>query len=511
VAAAAGVGTLVASGGQAAGASVRPGVASPRVRHAGRASAVRLKRIVDVAKLPPASATPPAKNVEPAETAPVTGPPRTSGIVALTQKGIRSGSGSPVASASSTERVSVAGFSDRGIPPDTQLAVSSKYVVEFVNTSGEVLNHAGTVITSFDLGSLFSGTAGAGSDPKIVYDASSGDFFATYISAFTRPSGPSEVDLAVTKNPTGSWAVYTVNTESILQDQPKLGVSSDKLTISWNDNGNSGPEEYKVIQKAGVVAQLNTVAGVIWGPDSGRLNVVPAVQLSASTTAYSVFHNYNSSTVGVLAFTGVPGISPTTFTENDMSIAKTSAPPAAAQPPVGGVASRTLDTGDDRLESTVWYKGDLWTSGGDVCRAKTDKSSRACLRVIHISTPTMSVVRDVDVTMVGGSVMYPAVVMDARRDLWIAFSSSSKSKFASSEVAEAAGGDIGPTLGETTYKTGTGAINVNSACATPPDNRFGDYSGVAVDPARKDLGIWAATEFGLAGCQSGTQLGSFTP
>ena len=237
----------------------------------------------------------------------------------------------------------------------------------------------GAVLKSFDLGTFFSGAAGTGSDPKIVFDAASGEFYAAYISKVTSHDGPSEIDLAVTSNPQGSWAIYTVHAESILQDQPKLGVSSDKLTISWNDNGNSGPEEFMVIQKAGVAAHHSTVAATIWGPDSTRLNLIPADQLSASKTAFAVFHNYNSAKVGVLSFTGVPGISPVSFTESDASIARTSAPPAAAQPPSGGKASPTLDTGDDRLESAAW-SGACCGPLATTCASSgpTRRSGRAC-------------------------------------------------------------------------------------------------------------------------------------
>jgi hypothetical protein len=316
-------------------------------------------------------------NVEPPETAPVTRAPRTTGLVALVQKKIAGPERE--ASAAAVERSSVAGLSLNGkLPPDTQLAVGPSRVVEFVNDSGIVLDHSGTVLKTFDLGSLFSGKAGTGSDPKVVYDSSSKDFFACYISKFS-DDGPSTIELAVTSDPLGSWFIYDVNDERILQDQPKLGVSSDKLTISWNDHGNSGPEEYIVIRKAGVVAHAGTVPATIWGPDSSRLNVVPAVQLSSSSTAFAVYHNYTSDKVGLLSFTGVPGISPTAFTEKDFTIASTSAPPAAEQPPVGMTASPTLDTGDDRLESTVWSTGTLWTAGNDVCRSRPiEPRDRAC-------------------------------------------------------------------------------------------------------------------------------------
>jgi len=479
--------------------------------HVGRSHSIHLVRRVNAGRLPaPTHQT--VINVEPEETAPVTRAPRTTGVVPLVQKKI--GAPAADAGAAAVERSSVAGLSLNGhMPPDTQLAVSPSRVVEFVNDSAEVLDHSGTVLKTFDLGTLFSGKANTGTDPKIVYDSSSKDFFASYISKFSDDSA-STVELAVTSDPTGNWFIYDVNDEKILQDQPKLGVSSDKLTMSWNDHGNSGPEEYIVIQKAGVVAHAGTVPGTIFGPDSSRLNIVPAVQLSASSTAFAVYHNYTSNKVGLLSFTGVPGISPTSFTERDFTIASTSAPPGAGQPPVGMTSSPVLETGDDRLESTVWSNGTLWTAGNDVCRFKTDRASRSCLRVIKISTAQQALERDVDITMVGGDVMYPSVVTDARSDIWIAFSSSSTSQFASAEVAEAPGGTIGATIGAIIYKTGTGSINIVSPpCTTPPTtrNRFGDYSAAVIDPARKELGIWTAEEFGVSGCNWGTQLGAFTP
>ncbi|MGO8956435.1 MAG: hypothetical protein ACLQFR_03530, partial [Streptosporangiaceae bacterium] len=70
--------------------------------------------------------------------------------------------------------------------------------------------------------------------------------------------------------------------------------------------------------------------------------------------------------------------------------------------------------------------------------------------------------RDVDITMVGGDVMYPAVMIDNQGDFWVAFSSSSTTQYPSSEVAEAPGGTIRPTIGGIIYRTGSGSS------VTPP-------------------------------------------
>ncbi len=500
-----------ASAGRSERAADRAAITARSAVHKKR-SPVKRARIVDAAKLPPPQKGKVEK--EPKETMPRQLKPRTTGIIQLVQgKGSAVGPVSPARPAF-TLGVSVGGLQRNGTePPDTQVAVGGskgQWIVEFVNRGALVLNRGGTVLGTFDLGALFYGVPGIGGDPKIVYDPASGDFFASYLRFSDNGSGPSTVSLGVASNPLGTWVIYTVSAEGILQDQPKLGFSSNKIVMSWNQNGNGGPEQYKVIQKAGIVAHAASVPGVIWGPDSSRLNVIPAVQLTPGNTAYAIYHPYNGTKVGVMSFTGVPGISPVSVTETDRSVARTTSPPAASQP---GAGSPKLDTGDDRLESAVWSNGNLWAGGNDSCRYRTDTAARSCLRIIHISTATMTVRQDVDITMVGGDVMYPAVMIDSQGDFWVAFSSSSATQYSSSEVAEAPGGTIGATIGGIIYRTGSGPISYSSCTKPPVRQRFGDYSGAADDPA--ESGIWAATEWGAPSakvqCSWATQVAQFRP
>lgn len=492
---------VVLAGGDASGQPSATAARGVKVRP----TSVTLVRTVSAARLPPPKFNR-VPTVEPKETEPVSGPPRTTGVVPLATPARPT----PGARAASVTQLAVAGIPSTGFfPPDTQLAVSRKFVVEFVNDTGDVFDHHGKLLKSFDLGSLFSGKAGQGSDPKIVFDGSSGQFFATYISAFTRGGGPSQIDLAVTSDPTGKWTIYRVQARGILMDQPKLGVSSNKLTIAWNDIGGSGPPEFEIVQKAGIVARHHSVPAGTVARDGSRTNISPAIQFSGGGTALAAFHNLDSGDTGVLATTGVPGISTTIVHQFDLSVAGISAPPGGRQPRVGGVASPTLDTGDDRLESTVLFGGDLWTAGNDVCQGSGDSAPRSCLRLIDIGLAPLTVKNDVDITMFGGDVYYPALTFDAASNLWIAFSSSSSTQFASSEIAELPSESVAPPVSATIYHAGTGAQKCGSK--KDPRNRFGDYSGAAIDPARKDLGIWTATEFGRTGCSWKTELGSFTP
>jgi hypothetical protein len=117
------------------------------------------------------------------------------------------------------------------------------------------------------------------------------------------------------------------------------------------------------------------------------------------------------------------------------------------------------------------------------------------VRVSKISTTRKALEQDVDITMVGGDVMYPAVVTDTQSDMWIAFSSSSTSQFASAEVAEAPGGTIGATIGGIIYKTGTGSINYSS-CTSPPAASATISERSSIRPARD----WAYGRRPSLGC-----------
>src|ERR1700759_268708 len=476
-------------------------------------ASVTVVRTVIAAKLPPPKFHR-VPSTEPKETEPVSGPPRTTGVIALAPPSSvaaapRRGRGAPVARAASMARLVAAGIPSTGfVPPDTQVAVSPRFVVEFVNNAGDVFDHHGKLVKSFDLGTLFSGKPGQGSDPKIVFDGSTGQFFATFISALTRGGGPSQIDLAVAGDPTGKWTVYRVQSRRILMDQPKLGMSLNKLTIAWNDIGGSGPPEFEVVQKAGVVARPHSVPAGTLPRDGSRTNISPAIQFNGAI-ALAVFHNLDSEDAGVLDVTGTPGISPTTVQQFGLWVAGTSAPPGGRQPRAGGAASPDLDTGDDRLESTVLLGSDLWTAGNDICQDSGDPAARSCLRLIDIGLSPLRVKHDVDITMFGADVFYPAVTLDAGANVWIAFSSSSSTEFASSEIAELPHGSVAPPVSARIYRAGTGALNCKSK--RDPRNRFGDYSGAAVDPALKRRGVWTATEFGVSGCSWKTELGLFTP
>jgi hypothetical protein len=502
----------------AAGSGATVSVASPKAHHVrSLPRSVSLKpttcsnrvvvraRVVTASRLP--KSTPPTQSQPDDGTPPVPGPPRTTGVIPLhLTKGTLGHATAGRESPRITSHFSLAGLSGGG-PPDTQIAASPSFVVEFVNRGAIVYTPKGNLLLTFDLGLLFAGTRGTGSDPKILYDAASGDFFASYIGTDSPNNGPSTVNLAVTSDPVGTWHVYRVRHERVLMDQPKLGVSTDTITMSWSVKHSAA--EMMVIQKSGLVAYQRSVAACFFGPNTSLSHPVPAIQTSPSSTSFAVAHRGKTSTIDLLKFTGVPPAT-TSYTESVVTIAPTASPPKSVQKPAVGGPSDLLASSGDRLESAWWYLGDLWTAAGDSCQYFRDKAPRACLRVIQISTSPLKLLQDVDLTMVGGDVLFPALALDANKDLWLSFTSTSSSQFASSEVAEVAGGRIGTSVPGFVYHGGTGAVSGCKITLRWGALRWGDYSGITLDPSSK-LGIWAATEYGKAGCSHGTQLGSVTP
>jgi hypothetical protein len=413
-------------------------------------------------------------------------------------------------------------------PPDTQVAVGPDSVVEMVNTTGRTTNKAGGDADDFNLSDFFGAPVNAMnqprySDPRVIYDDLSDRYFAS-ILIFDGCDGcasedDSEVDIAVSgsNQPTG-WSVYVVATytDGTLADQPKLGVSSDKAVMTWNNNGFSGPYQFVVLQKSDLVAQLQNVGTFFFALDTDHFNVIPVMSMSPTNTEFAVSANQNSSTLTLTAFTGTPNAGNVAKTHQDFSIGTYSTPPGAVQPN----DSRTLDTGVAAVQSAMWDNGLLWAAGNTSCTPPNDSQQRACLRLDRLTTSgtTGTLQQDINIGQNGAHLFYPAVMTDAGGNLFIGHSVSSSTQFGTAGMSFAPIGNIPSTVGGIDYRIGAGPYNCTFCYddATPPnptDNRWGDYSGAARDPSNP-WDVWFAEEWGSTSTTNtnawGTAIGRFT-
>jgi hypothetical protein len=415
------------------------------------------------------------------------------------------------------QQVALLGSGQSRVPPDTQVAAGPNDLMELDNATGSIWTKAGALVASFSLDSFFGVPAedtGMGAfDPRVFYDAASGRWFAS--ASATDPTNTyNQVFLAVsqTSDPTGAWSVYTLeaNSDGTLYDQPMTGVSGDKVVVSWDDfsYGAFVGQETWVLQKSQLIAG-EAVAGVDFGPDASRFRLVPALG-SGTNTAYLVYNNsdpYNLventgvPSLGVVAITGTPAQGNVAWNESDPAIAPTAVPPGAVQPGGGPL----ITTDDDRLLSAVWQNGVLWTAGNDACTPAGASATQPCLRLIQVSTAGggAEILQDFDVGAAGLDLYYPAVGLDPSGDLFVAFTASSVSLYASVAALVQPAGAAVDTVGPLQLvEAGQGVYCGFDCSAGDGTNRWGDYSAVSPDPANSGV-VWVAGEYAASSQDQG--------
>jgi Invasin, domain 3 len=397
---------------------------------------------------------------------------------------------------------------DQGVePPDTQLAAGPTYLVEATNSSLSAWSKSGSLMTSVDLNVFFAVPAPLRlSDPRILYDAESGRWFLSGLAFDANNNSVIYIAASQTSDPTAIWEIYRLSSAvAILQDQPMIGVSTDKVVISWNDfTGSSNAtavfsgEETWVLQKSDLVAAA-TLRFQSFPQDPTRFRVVPAQLLTPTATQWLTYNNADcqqqpgcsagSPTVGVLAITGTPAGNNILRTESDLAIRATTAPPSPRQPSGTPVVSLI----DDNFLSAVFQNGILWTAGNDSCVPGGDSAMRSCMKLVAISTAGASptVAQDFDGGANGTDLYYPAVTLDSSGNLFVAFTESSPSEFPTAATRAIRAATPGTFENAITIEPGLGSY----LFPTPQGgNRWGDYSAAATDPSNPAV-VWVTAEY----------------
>jgi uncharacterized membrane protein len=342
----------------------------------------------------------------------------------------------------------------------------------------------GTLFRTIPLGTFFSPGA-AFSDPKVLYDASSGRWYSSAIDANRG------VDFAVsTSNDPLVWSVYFLPDRTArLADQPIIGVSDDKLVISVNDYGVVFiGAHYWVLNKSEMVFGWPAIDYASFGPFGSVASIHPVQSLSPTTTEYMVStfaEDIQHSTTAELLF-AVSGIPP-----GPVTVANSTLAVSQITHPVGGVqrgSSQLVNADDERVQDAVWYKGKVWSSSNDACTPSGDTQARSCFRLTQIDTGSTTVVQDFDVGAVGQSYYYPAFRVDGAGNLDVVFGYSSASDYPSIAVTGQAVQDPPGSLSPVVVVKHGLAPDQTSA------PRYGDYFGAGVDPSNPGT-VWVVGQY----------------
>jgi len=418
------------------------------------------------------------------------------------------------------------------IPPDPIGAAGRADLVSVVNTSIEVHSKTGTQRASQSLASLFSPlTPLSLFDPKVIYDQFADRFVvvvldATEVSAGD-PSDTSRILLAASDDddPMGTWYLHAVDSVVSIgetdhwADYPGFAVDEEAIYITANmfpfGAGLMGGTRLWIVDKAALYAngspavtvhdpQVET--GLTAAIGGGILVMQPAHVFGTAPGGLGTFLvMYGGLSDGVdeaLAVLrvddplGSPVFAAYQFVELD-NVDDTSA--AMPDAPQQGTAE-LIETNDRRSLHAVWRDNSLWMTT-TVVPPSGDDAGQATAHWVEIDTSDVDALSLADQGSVGGNdidtdayTFMPSIAVDADGNVGIGFALSSPSDYAGAYYTGRRASDPAGTVRATkTLAAGQGPY-LRTFSGTR--NRWGDYSGMALDPV-DEVTFWVFNEYAL--------------
>jgi hypothetical protein len=430
-----------------------------------------------------------------------------------------------------------------GHPPDTNGDVGPTYYIQTINTSIGIYNKStGTRVAAFTFNAFMSqgnfgnlcDTDNFG-DPVVLYDSFEDRWFITDFAFKVDGSGnisPQHVfqcfAVSKTGDPvSGGWNFYSIEAPGGIDDYPKFGVWADGIYMSANMFGYAASASFAgthvwALNKAQMYADEPTVQVLDFTPPSNDFTLLPAnARLQAGTppagtpeyfvstwlffnalTVYKLHVDWDKVSTSTFSGPDTPinasswpnqsvGNAPTPANSNDTLQIRAMA--QAQYSNVGGTESLWVDHTVKRVLNGAadvrWYQ--LNVTGG-VVAANTAQGTTW----------------DPDGTDSLWRYM-PSLAVDHNGDLAVGYSESNSTTNPAIKYAGRLAGDPVNTFSQTEQAliNGTGAQLGN--CGSSTCIRWGDYSGMALDPA-DGCTFWLTNEYYVVnGLDYHTRIGSF--
>lgn len=411
------------------------------------------------------------------------------------------------------------GFGDTGyFPPDGGVAAGPIQVVEVVNSSMNVYDKNGNLLSSQTLNNFFSPLGAPGTDflydPSIYYDQESGRFWVLATSDNNSPNRSHHlVGVSASSDVTQGWYIYymdaTYDGSSSTNnwcDYPHMGMDADAIYISCNQFsfGSGSSFQYAKVRIVTKDQFINDACCSWWdfyNLKEGFLNLYTSFTVRPALERWVGFGFGNfwvdaegsggsGDTINVWQVTnpsaccdgsGGPGLN-----SNEQGVGSYDSAPAAQQP--NGVTG--LDTGGTRVLYAIYQFGVLSlgqtiSDGGRAAAAFTE---------IDVSSyPSMSNVNDWVFGQSGEDIYYPFVDQNANSDKTMVYTRSDGSSTYPGAYYRGIPNYSTCTScldGEVTMATGQANYSVIDGSGR---NRWGDYQGASNDT--DFLGIWVEGEY----------------
>lgn len=401
------------------------------------------------------------------------------------------------------------------IPPDCTMAVGPAHVLLSVNSSLAIYSKAGgTPLLQRTLTQWFSNVVQGLTifDPKALFDQHAGRWVLLAVAFQQNPNrSVFLLSVSTSANPLGTWRNYVFNAmvdgttpTNNWADYPGLGVDSHALYVTANMFAFGGNFQYakiRVIPKAGPYsggpAPFFDFVKIRNHDNTLAFTVQPCHTFGAPQVEYLVNSRFPSG--NFLTLWRIVNPAAPTLTRAVLPVSAYSLPPNAVQK--GGAPP--LNTGDVRVLHAVFRGDSVWAAF--TTTRNWGAGNRASIHWVQIRAAAIVLVQQGVYGARDFHYFYPAACPDNNGNMIMLFSRSGASQFGSIGFTGRRSVDaLGMLQPSALLKTGVAHYNAPDGGGR---NRWGDYNGVAADPANPRA-IWLYSEFASAVNTWATWVGS---
>lgn len=417
-----------------------------------------------------------------------------------------------------TGTTNFAGIETTWLPPDCTMAAGPLHVLVSVNSSLAIYKKTGgapqlqRTLTQWFANIVTGMTV---FDPKALYDQHAGRWVVLAVAVRDNPRGSLHLlSISSTSNPLGPWRNYRFDATldgstptANWADFPALGVDSRALYVTSNMfafNGGFKYSKIRVIPKAGPYsggsAPYFDFVRMKNADNTMAFTIQPCHTFGAPQVEYLVNSRFPGGNYLTLWSIANPTAAMPTLTRRQVGVSPYNLPPNAVQR--GG--QPPLNTGDIRVLHAV-FRGDSVWAAFTTAHNWGGGANRASVQWCQIRAAALALVQEGVYGAGNFHYFYPAACPDNNGNMIMVLSRSGASEFGSILYTGRRSTDpLGTLQSSTMLKAGAAHYE---RLDDGGRNRWGDYAGVAADPASPRL-IWFYNEYARAVDTWGTWVGS---
>jgi len=399
------------------------------------------------------------------------------------------------------------------IPPDSDMAAGPSHLIAVSNSCFIIYNKTGTVLLGpiqFDTVFGVSGTF----DPTVLYDQETDRFVMNIEDGYYN-----YLMVSQTSDPTGSWWTYSWDARPVgteFYDYPHIGIGDHAIFIGANlfdDSSGSwiGGEAYAVDKNVAYAGGSLTVYFASLTANGGTpqpLNLTGFAQGTVPQpfdTHYFITDPYDGSTADLWAWpNALSGGSPSIVATYDIGTATGASGMPISVAQLG--STDTIQGNDWRWRGFEYRNGYGWST--DSVSYDFGSGTVDVFRYFRMDFSDYSLTQAVGYGYFTSNLIFPDLAVDHCNNMAVGVERGDSSMYPSVEWTGVTAGTTSPTT-PSRLKTGE---TFDYAWYTG-DLRYGDYSGMAIDPDGKTF--WYMGEYPLSSVSNlytnwGNYIGSFT-